>query len=287
SRLKIALFDSGERRRSFLEAEAVPDAKTALMIFLVLAFVLWLDSAVEIWGQVIASLMTWALLAVLYKRVPRQSQNLLMSCLVVAMLGEVFCSLIWKLYDYRLFNIPAYVPPSHVLMFLLGSYLAPRMPRAIVWLVPALVAPYALMGYWSGFDRFGILLFIMFVACLVSEPERRLYATMFMLCLVLEIYGTGLGNWTWRPNVPIWGMSTTNPPISAGVFYGLLDFLMLRFALMYWSGRDMYLARPTMVRDYLLGMLRPKADEGFAVGEPVLVAEAEEGLNAGTVQNIR
>jgi len=266
-------------RAGYLGPDAVPGGRTALVIFIVMAAVLVTDSLEPVWGQVAASLMAWGLLAAIYFRMPRPAQHLLMSCLVVAMLGEVFCSLIWKLYDYRLFNIPAYVPPGHVLIFLLGSSIARRLPRFTVWLVPALVAPYALAGLVIGFDVFGITLYVMFVACLVAERERLLYSTMFMVCMVLEIGGTSLGNWTWRPEAPVWGMSTTNPPMSAGVFYCLLDFLMFRLALSFWSLEGVW-RRASFAKIWTLGGLL-----GELIGQPpgvrLAAQEAKESEAAG------
>jgi len=216
------------RDAGFSERGYVPDGKTALVLLLTLVFGLWLDRAVPVWGQVAAAVMAWGLFLLIYQRTPKSSQVLLMSCLVLATLGEIFCSLIWELYDYRYYNIALYVPPGHVLVFLLGSALAPRMPKLISWLVPVLVAPYVLLGLWMGFDEFGIILYLMFLGCVLAEKDRRLYATMFMLCLLLEIYGTLLGNWTWRPEVQFWGLTNTNPPLAAGAFYCILDFLMFR-----------------------------------------------------------
>jgi hypothetical protein len=50
---------------------------------------------------------------------------------------------------------------------------------------------------------------------------------MFTLALAMELYGTALGNWTWRPVVPGLGIGAANPPFAAGAFYALLDLLVL------------------------------------------------------------
>ena len=67
----------------------------------------------------------------------------------------------------------------------------------------------------------------MFLLFLRFGNARRLYAVMFVLALAMELYGTWLGNWTWSRAVPWLGMSTLNPPIAAGVFYCVLDLLIL------------------------------------------------------------
>ncbi len=274
-----------QNSRSFLDAESVPDKKTTLILFFTLAFGLWIDRVIPLWGQIIAGVMTWVLFLAIYRKMPENTQHLLMSCLVIATMGEIFCSLIWQLYDYRLLNIPFYVPPGHVIVFLLGSALAPRMPKLIVWAVPMLVAPYVILGYFMGFDEFGIILFAMFFACLIAEKDRRLYATMFMLCLMLEIYGTLLGNWTWKADVPIWGLRNTNPPLAAGAFYCVLDFLMLRAALAFWASRNLYRIHALRFRQYLYDFVH--SFTGYAPQPKFVLEKSEEEKKEKTPRNLR
>jgi hypothetical protein len=73
----------------------------------------------------------------------------------------------------------------------------------------------------------GPLLYALFLACMWLSPSRKLYGTMFVLSLLLEIYGTWLGNWRWAENVPWLGLTSYNPPIAAGTFYCVLDFLVV------------------------------------------------------------
>ncbi len=210
-----------------LKQHTTLNAKQAGVITVLMIIGLYLDAAFPVWGQIAVSVFFWGLFLFIYQKVNKAEQFLLMSCLVLATLGEMFCSLVWGLYDYRFFNIPHYVPPGHVLLFLVGSVLALSLPRWVSYLVPLLVTPYIFAGYWLGFDEFGLVLFLMFAACWLTGEERRLYTTMFLLSLSLEIYGTWLGNWTWRPDVPYWGLSNTNPPLASGAFYCVLDFLVL------------------------------------------------------------
>jgi hypothetical protein len=50
---------------------------------------------------------------------------------------------------------------------------------------------------------------------------------MFVLALIMELYGTALGNWVWAANAPWINLSAANPPFSAGAFYCALDLLVL------------------------------------------------------------
>jgi hypothetical protein len=71
------------------------------------------------------------------------------------------------------------------------------------------------------------VLYAFFLACMWFSPARRLYATMFVLSLALELYGTWIGNWSWSARVPWTGLTADNPPLAAGAFYCVLDFLVV------------------------------------------------------------
>ena len=49
---------------------------------------------------------------------------------------------------------------------------------------------------------------------------------MVWLGLVMELWGTHLGNWTWAHQVPWTSWATTNPPLLCGVFYAFGDMLV-------------------------------------------------------------
>jgi hypothetical protein len=153
----------------------------------------------------------------------------------------VVLSLVWHIYDYRLGNLPLFVPPGHVMLFLLGLTIAPRvsdtMVRFIAFGAAAIVAVLALTGR----DTFSALLVSVFLTSVVFGRERKLYATMFVLSLVMEMYGTWLGNWRWNAQVGQTGMVTLNPPVAAGAFYCMLDLLVM------WTRRRFANSRPAIV----------------------------------------
>lgn len=187
--------------------------------------------ALDVWfgwrGQLAADLWAVAVFAWLLLKGGGLEKRVLLSCLFIAGLGEAILSLGWGLYDYQFRNIPLFVPPGHALLMTLGILVARRMPGWTIWLVPALALPYVVFGLWQGWDRMGAILFLIFLACLMGSRARSLYATMFVLSLLLELYGTWLGNWTWRPQVPWLELSNTNPPACSGAFYCVLDLLVL------------------------------------------------------------
>jgi hypothetical protein len=179
------------------------------------------------YGQIAVSAATWVVCAGLFLRADARTRPVLLACLAFATAGEVFLSLVWGLYEYRLGNIPLFVPPGHVLLFFLGTRIAARMPERSEWWIALLALPVVMLFAWQGRDTLGPLLYGLFVLCLWLSPSRRLYATMFVLSLAMELYGTWIGNWVWSAQVPWLGLTTVNPPIAAGAFYCVLDLLVV------------------------------------------------------------
>jgi hypothetical protein len=91
------------------------------------------------------------------------------------------------------------------------------------------------MQAWWGHDRIGLALLTLLVLCSRFGAQPALYAVMFVLALAMELWGTWLGNWTWRAHDPWFGLAAGNPPLCAGAFYCVLDLLVL--AVQRLSGR--------------------------------------------------
>jgi hypothetical protein len=206
-----------------------------LLIVATIAGGLLLDQHWARHGQLVVSAVAWMVFAVLWARSPGARRPALMACLLFATAGEAFLSLVWGLYEYRLGNIPLFVPPGHVLLFWLGLQIAARLgppgsgtwgARA-EWGIALLAAPLVAAFAWNGRDTLGPLLYLLFLACLWLSPSRRLYATMFVLSLAMELYGTWIGNWVWSAQVPWLGLTADNPPLAAGAFYCVLDLLVV------------------------------------------------------------
>jgi hypothetical protein len=199
----------------------------ALLIVTALGLGLVADAQAGFAAQAAIGLVLWALLSSLLGRVSAEERRALMACVVIATAGEMFLSLGWGLYAYRLGNIPLYVPPGHALMLMLGIRLAHRMPESVARAIIGCAAVYALAAAAAGLDTFGVLLCLLLAGAAVAVPaQRRLYASTFLLSLALELGGTWLGNWSWAREVPVLGMVTTNPPGAAGAFYCALDALV-------------------------------------------------------------
>jgi hypothetical protein len=204
--------------------------------------------AVDQWGgahgQFIANVAVWLLFLRLWLLSGSPQRPALLACLLIATAGEVFLSLVWGLYDYRLGNIPLFVPPGHVLLYYLGTQAALRLRDGAEWWIAAAALPVVAALAWTGRDTLGVILFAMFLACMTWSSSRKLYASMFLLSLVLELWGTWLGNWAWRHEVPWLGLVTANPPLAAGTFYCVLDLLVVNAAAA-WQRQPLAIPIPT------------------------------------------
>ena len=191
---------------------------------------LWLDARLGWLGQHAATVWALGVLAWCFwlgRRVERQA---LVLATVLSAIGEVFLSLVWGVYDYQFHNVPLFVPPGHALLMTLGILLARQLGRfsdMAVITVTAAAFFWAIHAGVADLDRFGVALFCLYCACLWFGLARPLYATMFVLALIMELYGTALGNWVWAPAAPWVNLSAANPPFSAGAFYCALDLLVL------------------------------------------------------------
>jgi hypothetical protein len=185
-----------------------------------------LDALGGPWMQLLVDLLAWAVFAQLMIVSRPDERASWLACVLIATVGEILLSRWWGLYDYRLGNLPWFVPPGHALLFALGCWIAPRLPARVPALTGVLAAAVALGLAISQRDVLSLPLVALFVAALRFGPAARLYSAMFLLALAMELWGTSLGNWAWRPRVPGLAWVTLNPPFAAGAFYCVLDWLV-------------------------------------------------------------
>ena len=193
---------------------------------------LLLDRHVGEAGQFALGLLTVGVLAGLLALHPRIVRLQTLAVIVIATVGEVVGSIVWGLYTYRLGELPASVPPGHGLVYLAGFARGAHGDRATALLVTAgaAAAVWGIAGVTvlptpdaSGTIGCAFLIGVLLMA------RRPVYAGVFMVVLVLELYGTALGTWTWQSEVPGLGLSQGNPP--SGVASGYVVFDVLALAL--------------------------------------------------------
>jgi hypothetical protein len=192
----------------------------------ILALGLWADIHVDLPGQLAIGAVVWALTLALIRPLPARERRFYLACIAIATAGELFLSLVWGLYTYRLGNVPLFVPPGHALMLMLGLGLSQRMPDSAARAILGGAGAYTLLAALYGLDTLAVPLYLLLAVSVLSLPSHaRLFASSFVLTLSLELYGTALGNWSWHREVPWVGLVTTNPPAIAGAFYCTLHAL--------------------------------------------------------------
>ena len=201
-----------------------------------------------LWQQWLLGVLTFAVLYLAALQAPKEQRLQVWTCVVVATGFEIFGSLIWGVYRYRLHNVPLFVPPGHGLVYLFGL-LAARTPvvvhygRRVAHVILAGAATWALAGLTvlpvitGRVDLQGALCLPVFAWFVLKSPRWPLFAAIFIATGELEIFGTALSNWFWLPLAPWTHIPSGNPPsviaggycvIDASVLLALRGFVALR-----------------------------------------------------------
>lgn len=147
----------------------------------------------------------------------------------IAIAGEIFCSLVWGLYEYRIGTIPLYVPVGHLVFYALAFESAEqeRIRRFERWIVPGVLAAgslYAVANLFLARDWWGLLWWWGAASVTVISGRPLMLSLCVVYTVALEFLGTRLGNWTWAPAEPLLGIPQANPPSGVGLGYCMLDF---------------------------------------------------------------
>jgi hypothetical protein len=204
-----------------------------------LPFLLLADSrSTALWQQWTLGTLTFAVLYLATLKAPREQRLQVWICVLVATGFEIFGSLIWGVYRYRLHNLPLFVPPGHGLVYLFGL-LAARLPvvlrhgrrvayvvlgGATVWAVAGLTVLPVITGR---FDVQGALCLPVFAWFVLRSPRWALFSAIFIATGALEIFGTSLGNWAWLPAAPWTHIPSGNPPSVIAGGYCVIDASVL------------------------------------------------------------
>jgi hypothetical protein len=203
-----------------------PRGQVIAAVVATLAGGILLDARGPSWGQGAVVVWTWCVLGWIAAGSTAAHRRELAVCLVLATLGEWFLMEVWGLYEYRLGNLPLFIPPGHAIVFAASTRTAPSAPP---WL-PAAVALagglYVAWAGWTGLDTFGVVWFVAFLCYLIWSRDPGLCAVLFLFALAIEVYGTSLGGWQYFTREPWFGLATTNPPMWVGAIYCTLETLV-------------------------------------------------------------
>jgi hypothetical protein len=233
----VALPVPGDVRRSHRPARSSrPGALTAaLFAYVGVAFLV--EPVAGRLGELAIGAVTWLLLLAVVRRSPREERAQVAALVLVASAGEILGSLILGLYAYRRGGIPVFVPPGHGVVYVAGVRLARTSfirahARATVRAAAAAGAAWALGTLVLGrpADVAGALAMVALLAFLARGRRPELFACMFVVVALLELYGTRMGVWEWRAHWPGLPLGMGNPPSGVAAGYCAMDAVALRLA---------------------------------------------------------
>lgn len=207
-------------------AVARHDAAIVALALATLAVGIPVDASAASWAQPAVSVWSWGALALVAWLAAPDERRELLACVALATAGELFLKDVWGLYVYRLGNLPLFIPAGHALVYATARRLADRAPGWLPLAVGGTFAAVVARGAWLGTDTFGLLWFGVFLAYLRVSARPALCATLFLLALAIETYGTALGGWRYFTVEPWFGLTTTNPPVWIGAIYCTLETLV-------------------------------------------------------------
>lgn len=187
-------------------------------------------------GEVGLGALTWVLLLALLRREDAQTRAQVAVVVVFASMVEWGFSAGLHVYDYRLheadfwLRVPQFVPPGHGLVYLAALRVGRdrwvrEHGRALVRAVLVLGGLYAAYGLLlSGrTDVLGVLWYGCLAWFLLRGRQPLVYVGAFVIVTWLELWGTGLGAWTWAHRSPTGLIPMGNPPADAAGGYGFFD----------------------------------------------------------------
>jgi len=219
--------------------------RTAIIIFVMLMIPtgLYLDSitisSLSPWGQTAANIIMIISYLMIYRTAPRKLQKIMFYGLFIALAGEVLFSLVLGMYEYRLENIPVYVPPGHAIIYACVYYFI-REPGVIKYqpaiekLLLAFAIAYGIFWLVYANDVYGFICLIALLVIYKHYTNSRLFLlSMYAVVAYLEQIGTLYGCWFWPEiafNSWTW-LPSGNPPSAISVFYFTFDIACVKVYL--------------------------------------------------------
>lgn len=171
----------------------------------------------------------WGVFSTIFMKAERKERIEMLTVVALATPMELFFSEVWLIYEYQRDFMPLFVPAGHYFLFDLGRRMAGKISDTIAKISLLPFVPLVAYGVYSGSDTSGLVLLILVVGFTQWGPQPRLYVVMTWAALIMELWGTNLGNWTWASEVPWTGLTAWNPPLLVGAFYCFGDLLVNLF----------------------------------------------------------
>jgi len=187
------------------------------------------------YGQWIANVVTLLYFLWMYQNANKRIKQTMKYAVVIATVGEVFLCLVLGMYEYRLENVPIYVPLGHAILYTTVWYLTHdpwviKQQTMLMRLMLGFIIIYTFALLILDNDTYGAICSLLLLILLALNPKsRRFFLIMFIAVAYLEQLGTYFECWYWQPTVlnnPNW-ISSGNPPSGISLGYYILDVLCL------------------------------------------------------------
>lgn len=151
---------------------------------------------------------------------------------VTGLIAEVLCSLVLNLYQYRLHNIPVYIPLGHAVIYAIVYYfsnhpLVWRFHRPLEQYLAKIAFIIVFISLCMLQDVAGFLFYILFLFILKARKKPLFGLIMFLTVYYIDIFGTIFSSWNY------YGYLGTHPllphvarvPSGIGGIYLMLDMI--------------------------------------------------------------
>jgi hypothetical protein len=238
-RLRVGYRSGVAMRRLWRIGVGVAASPARFSVFAIAYFlaVLGVDQLCNRPEQLLLGALTWVVLLVACVPLSRERRAQVAGVVLVATCAEFLGSIVWGVYRYRLGNLPMFVPPGHGLVFLLGLRLSQldtvrRHTKAFIGAVLVAALVWGTLGVtaFHRTDLLGALGIVVFLLYVRYGPTPAIYAGVFIAVGMLEIAGTAIGTWGWKPVVPGTSVTSGNPPSGAIAGYALFDICAMVLA---------------------------------------------------------
>ena len=209
--------------------------RTLGLLILFIAVGLFFDSyfflKLDVNGQQYANVAMLFVFFILFYRATKRSRELMIYAVLIGIGGECLFSLGFDMYEYRLGNVPVYVPPGHAIIYIVTVYFC---REKFVKLYKIKLERYFAIGIFIyafcflifANDIFGFVLTLLTLWFLRNKPRERLfYYSMYIVVVFLELIGTTYKCWFWPDTA--FGifdfLKSANPPSGISFFYFGLD----------------------------------------------------------------
>ena len=223
--------------------------KTIGYLFVVVAVGLVFDSTylATIYpnSQNIASIGSILVFLIMFYRSNKKLKEQMVYAVIIGFMGEHLFSIIFKMYTYRLGNVPIYVPFGHAILYRVVVHFCKKpliifYKKQIEKLLAIFILSYSTLFLLFANDVFGFIMSILVILILLNRPKDRLfYYSMYFVVCYLEIIGTTYQCWSWPKTFcsTVSFLQSANPPSGISLLYFLLDLAtILLFNLRHLKG---------------------------------------------------